>query len=398
MMVPAQPMMAAPMANPMVAQPAAVMAQPVAGGYNQYAQMWFQAQPVSFQQVFMQVQPAQIVAQQRAFADALIMNSSGFLIKQTLNMWEAISQGCCEQPNTYLVYASPASMMGNDQMWAAQYTKPILALKEVSDDCTRCCCAPNHGVLIYFHLVDQAGNVMPANSPYAQPVYIMKRDGLCSKCTCCCNCGEMCRDSMTLFQNTANGPLPPEHDAAEVLVMGMPVVGGGIEQACCCNGGPCIPTVHLHDAQKQFFATTEGPCFFGGCSENCCTSTFDITALSGPLETTKFGCCGIRGDAPDANKWARIVKKSGASMGLKGLATSACTDSDVYTLEFTSPKVTAQQRMIMLADLVLLDYMLFERDNGQCDCENNTLRITCCLMYCYGTLIPCNIYLKASKE
>jgi len=45
----------------------------------------------------------------------------------------------------------------------------------------------------------------------------------------------------------------------------------------------------------------------------------------------------------------------------------------------------------MMASLVLVDYMFFEKDNGQCKCEHDKITITLCETYCLGSTCPCNL-------
>ena len=49
-----------------------------------------------------------------------------------------------------------------------------------------------------------------------------------------------------------------------------------------------------------------------------------------------------------------------------------------------------------MASLVLLDYMLFEQDNGMCEPHGQGVRITLFDCYCCGCLCPCFIDLQAN--
>ena len=67
-----------------------------------------------------------------------ILNSvNKFKVKQRLAIWEAITQGACEQQNVYDIY--------DDKTGA-----PLFTAIEDSDGCTRCCCAPYHSFLLKF--------------------------------------------------------------------------------------------------------------------------------------------------------------------------------------------------------------------------------------------------------
>lgn len=86
---------------------------------------------------------------------------------------------------------------------------------------------------------------------------------------------------------------------------------------------------------------------------------------------------------------AQITKK--APDGFSGAAREACTDSDTFTLMFKKHGLAPQQKAMMLSSLVMVDYMLFEQDNGMCKCENKKLEITLFECYCCGCLCPCNL-------
>lgn len=67
-----------------------------------------------------------------------ILNSvNKFKVKQRLAIWEAISQGCCEQQNVYDIFDADTG-------------QPLFTTIEESEDCVRCCCAPNHSFFVKF--------------------------------------------------------------------------------------------------------------------------------------------------------------------------------------------------------------------------------------------------------
>ena len=43
----------------------------------------------------------------------------------------------------------------------------------------------------------------------------------------------------------------------------------------------------------------------------------------------------------------------------------------------------------MLASLIQIDYMFFEKDNGMCKYENRKIKITLFETYCCGCVCPC---------
>lgn len=122
---------------------------------------------------------------------------------------------------------------------------------------------------------------------------------------------------------------------------------------------------------------------FGGLSELCCQSSFPISTMQpNELKTTLK-----KGDL------AEIVKKVPA--GLAAAAREAFTDSDTYTMSFQpEANLAPQQKAMMIASLVLVDYMFFEQDNGMCTYENGALKFTLFESYCCGCLLPCTVKLE----
>ena len=61
----------------------------------------------------------------------ILATVNNFTIKQRVKWWEALTQGCIEQANTYDVI---------DDRTGAH----LFIAQEYSEDCNRCCCAPHH--------------------------------------------------------------------------------------------------------------------------------------------------------------------------------------------------------------------------------------------------------------
>ena len=94
---------------------------------------------------------------------------------------------------------------------------------------------------------------------------------------------------------------------------------------------------------------------------------------------------------------AEIVKRAPA--GLAAAAREALTDSDTYTMAFRQEaNLAPQQKAMMIASLVLVDYMFFEQDNGMCSYENGTLKFTLFESYCCGCLLPCSVTLRPPDQ
>ena len=75
------------------------------------------------------------------------------------------------------------------------------------------------------------------------------------------------------------------------------------------------------------------------------------------------------------------------------------TDSDVFTLEYNEGiGLTPQQKANMMASVILMDYHLFEQDNGMCECRGKKLYITLFDYYCCGCTCPCQIVLDGNNQ
>ena len=283
-----------------------------------------------------------------------LMPLNRLIIKQQTDLFETITQGCYEAPNAYMVFNADTG-------------RPVFIVREISGDCTRCCCAPTHAFSLQFMAIN------PDGSP-GGILMTMERAGNscsnpCAKWLCCCNCSEFCSDGFRLHLGAVDHPDGPGNfpNTNQIGWANQPSMGGGL-----------TPTIQLMERQElASFAIVEGPTCFGGCSELCCSAPFQISkgpAIDLPLK---------RGDS------AKITKQKPNSLG--AAMREALTDSDVYTMEFTDPALNPYQKATELAALFLVDYMFFERDNGMCHQENGKTYITCFLCYCAGCIIPCNI-------
>mmetsp|Transcript_5933 Transcript_5933/g.16670 ORF Transcript_5933/g.16670 Transcript_5933/m.16670 type:complete len:112 (-) Transcript_5933:245-580(-) len=51
-----------------------------------------------------------------------------------------------------------------------------------------------------------------------------------------------------------------------------------------------------------------------------------------------------------------------------------------------------------MASLILADYMFFEKDQGMCSIDGQTIRITLCDMYCCGCTQPLNVVVPINNR
>ena len=131
----------------------------------------------------------------------------GFVIKQRIKLWEAVTQGCVEQVNTYDVYDARTGVH-------------TMVAQEKSDSCNRCFCAPCHSFYVEFKPVSTGDEVRNAAEIYNPEnmefpmlpnkaetmstglimglgtAMTMEREGCCSKpCLNCWICCDGCADS-----------------------------------------------------------------------------------------------------------------------------------------------------------------------------------------------------------
>jgi hypothetical protein len=113
----------------------------------------------------------------------LLATVDNYTIRQRVKWWEALSQGCCEQSNTY------------DIIDDATGTHLFIA-QEYSEDCNRCCCAPLHSYHVQFKVVN-AGDRQWANRGAIDQMptaFTAERIGCCAKpFLCCFACSDGCR-------------------------------------------------------------------------------------------------------------------------------------------------------------------------------------------------------------
>ena len=189
---------------------------------------------------------------------------NSFTIKQRIRWGEALTMGCIEQSNVYDIYDASN---GNH----------IFVAVEVSEDSTRCCCAPHHSLQIHFKTTAGMGQVqgMPRDQLLGMPTTMtMERIGCCAKpCLGCFICSDSCKDGFALHAGPVDVPVGEAGPAYEKCI------GHATQPGC---GGTFTPTINIMDrgpGQGEFaaLAKVEGPCLFGGCSELCFDSQWNVS-------------------------------------------------------------------------------------------------------------------------
>jgi len=287
---------------------------------------------------------------------------NNFKVKQGFKIWEALSQGCCEQLNVYKVYNAEAPV--------DQANQEVMILKEESSCCNRCFCSPIHTYKVGMFSPYENPDIVPEGGFSAltdRPVLI-EREGCCSKLLCCFSCTDTCANH------------------ADVLVRGTEEAGNRQSkyrfEEKLCNG--CTPEINIIDNAGNILAVISGPSIFGGCSELCLDYDYMITSVGN--EQAKGDIAHVKKKKPE---------------GCLQMCTEACTDVDNFELKFNpnnKHSMDADFKAVALAALVYLDFMFFELDNGMCEGTNNGgIRFTFFNCYCYGCICPCQLTLEKGE-
>jgi hypothetical protein len=309
---------------------------------------------------------------------ALLQATDTYFIQQKLQWGEALTQGCWEQANKYTVTDKATE-------------KNIFLVEEHSQTANRCCCAPTHSLFAKFYLLSEDGMTKKSE----QAVMTMEREG-CDCCftgpcpkpmLCCFACKESCAERSQLYAGDIAGHPGVLKGARDRT----PLLGEMIQPS---GGGGFRPVMQLMDRdgksqETQMFAAARGPCFFGGCSEFCCDSDFGIS-LARPGQSVK-----ALQELPFGD-FASIKKLKPKSFG--GALRELFTDSDIYEVTFHSKDITPQQKANILASMIHLDYVFFERDNDMIYCEDNALHIVICNCFIYGCVCPCECVLSGTSD
>lgn len=264
---------------------------------------------------------------------------------------------------------------------------------EESENWNRCCCAPGHSFYSKFYHYDET-----TGDKTGSPVMTLEREGCDCPCTgpcpkpwlCCFACTPGCSDKSSFYAGDIVGSVPGSSNGTreKTMLLGevvQPITGGGFK--------PVLQVMDRGDGNSTdttLFAAARGPCFFGGCSELCCDSKFGISVATPGSDLKTIHQLPF-GDFASINK---IKPKS-----LGAAAREAFTDSDIYEVHFHNKGITAQQKANILATMIHLDYIFFERDNDMCYCTpDKALHIVICNCFIYGCVCPCELVLKAPED
>lgn len=243
----------------------------------------------------------------------ILANVNNFSIKQRTSLLEGITGGCIEISNSYDVFDAANGVH-------------LFTIIENSEDCERCCCAPHHSLFLEWKGVYGQGDLSKAPRAQIQglqTVMYAEREGCCSKWGLgCCVCDQACAQEMFVHA----GGMQPGAPVGSIKWSGQGLMGY-LTQPVPWGGG-FTPTINIMDRASAAdtsvrpIAKVEGPCIFGGCTENCCDSEWLVSTAS----QAQWNQVVKTGDM------ARITKKKPNSLG--AVVREAFTDSDTFTLEF----------------------------------------------------------------
>jgi hypothetical protein len=136
------------------------------------------------------------------------------------------------------------------------------------------------------------------------------------------------------------------------------------------RGGMCTPTVNVMERDQKGneieFAVVQGPTFFGGCMDLCCSTKFTVSRQG------------------DKSADLALITKKNKDPGCMGLCVALCTPADTYNLDFApGHNLTPTQKAAIVGEMIHLDFLFFEAGNGRngLGWERGWERC-CCFVFC----------------
>lgn len=243
-------------------------------------------------------------------------------IKQKVSFAEAITNGMCETRNRY-------------KIMDAKTGRVVFIAEEESEDCQRCCCAPNHEARVKIYFSHDGLSRQALAFEVFKPF----------KCVGCFSCCDFCQPEVTMYK----GGMEQNQVVGSVK---MPVCGGCLK-----------PVFDMNDGKGTKFAELTGPTC---CVGSCCDSKFQVEKGGQPTAST--------------------IEKKGVS-DLQSAATQTFTDATNFSLNFQAG-ATPEEKATLLAGLFMLDFEFFE-DDGAFKCEGNGCSVKLCDLFCCGCKCPC---------
>jgi len=339
--------------------------------------------------------------------------------KQGNVLWEAVSGGCV--PNSYMVRDRTARFnAGKDEYKKGPDKKPLypkgqafFIMKEESSCWCRACCNPAQPALVKFYntgppqqktgmgcgpcKLDDYDTYDAVN----EPVITLEKSGNCdnfaqlgpTNCFVCCAC---CQSHAWLH----NGNVKSTQDDFKICCFTIPHwqfpegTPGVLKNArpnafshavVPIGAGGCTPTVNIMArdtaGNENQFAVVQGPTFFGGCMDLCCSTKFTVSRTG-----NKSGDLAV-------------ITKKNKDPGCMGLLVAMCTPADTYNLDFTpNHNLQPAEKASIIGEMVHLDFLFFEAEQPLCHSDDNACYILLCTCFCYGCLMPIQCIIPKSNN
>ncbi|KAK3275015.1 hypothetical protein CYMTET_16835 [Cymbomonas tetramitiformis] len=194
-----------------------------------------------------------------------------------------------------------------------------------------------------------------------------------------CGCCSDSEDPTYCYYKYPDNAPPPIASVYE------PIGGGGLKpQLNVIARG--IQSSDYSNTPGDIMAKVVGPCIFGGCSEYCFDTSFQV-------KNPRY---------PDAS-----IKKQ-APTNFSEAGRTAFTDSDTYQINF-GQNMTPYEKATLLTTALLVDYKFFEFDRESCcplpkGCDIASTEkgfeivITCFKCSCYGCICPCQVSIPIETQ
>eukprot|EP00854_Cymbomonas_tetramitiformis_P025702 gene25702-31433_t len=283
------------------------------------------------------------------------------ILFQKSQMIEAITGGLWEKKNEYVVLDESGKF-------------PLIVIKENSTSCCRQCCAPHHPLSLEFYpaVPEQVVEKSKASAHGDMANLTGIKAGCCEKTTDCFACYPCCVDELQLYPghvlmqgdesrsicgftkvpgcgccSDSEDPTYcyykyPDNAPPPIASVYEPIGGGGLKpQLNVIARG--IQSSDYSNTPGDIMAKVVGPCIFGGCSEYCFDTSFQV-------KNPRY---------PDAS-----IKKQ-APTNFSEAGRTAFTDSDTYQINF-GQNMTPYEKATLLTTALLVDYKFFEFDRESC--------------------------------
>lgn len=325
-----------------------------------------------------------------------LQNINDYTITQGNVFWEIVTGGMAK--NVYVIADKNRLVPVLNHPKGKQAFAPVFIVDEGdSKCCCRCWCPGSYSFNArVYHAIDQvqagktacgccySGHSYKADKSQP-PVMTLEREGCFQQGCCqskwlgCVVCGKCCQNDMYVHLGDFSGrpgTTQPESDWFGRSVIPIPT-------PCC------IPTFDLFTKSESSngstaFASTEGPCVFAGCKGCLCGDDFIVSSVRGK-----------RGDI------AKLHKP--AASGCWDTCLQCCTQVDHYELDLKpDQKLTPEQKAVLLANTIHIDYVFFENDPPPVYCvpiDNGVMIIiTLFECFCKGCILPCQIYIPIRAQ